>query len=323
MLSRALSLATVTLLIGCLAAVSARAQENLEAGKSPAQIFAGTCNACHKTPRGLLRTVSPGSLPGFLREHYTTSPNMAGVLSSFLIANGATDTRGQKQAKQEAKPGEPLDRNGRKPPAQEAKRTPEPGKPAAEGQSPKQAAIEPGREGPKESPKAAARSKFGKRGKPGEESPSGEEGKPDIAKGEPGEPPKEDAAKSASAKDEGAKPEHEGRPEGKSESKSEGTPEAKSEAKPDGKSASARVDAPKDSSGSETPGIRPDPVPPVTPAPATPAPAASAAPAAVASVSPPAAPEAPAAAPMPAVAASAAPLPPVAPAGPPAPPISQ
>ena len=48
MLSRALSLATVTLLIGCLTAVAVRAVENLEAGKSPAQIFAGTCNACHK-----------------------------------------------------------------------------------------------------------------------------------------------------------------------------------------------------------------------------------------------------------------------------------
>ena len=50
MLSRALRLATVTLLIGCLTAVAVHAVENLEAGKSPAQIFAGTCNACHKIP---------------------------------------------------------------------------------------------------------------------------------------------------------------------------------------------------------------------------------------------------------------------------------
>ena len=47
MLSRALSLATATLLVGCLTAVAVHAVENLEAGKSPAQIFAGTCNACH------------------------------------------------------------------------------------------------------------------------------------------------------------------------------------------------------------------------------------------------------------------------------------
>ena len=94
MLSRALSLATVTLLMGWFAAAPVRAQaQNLEAGKSPSQIFAGTCNACHKGPRGLLRTVPAGSLPGFLRQHYTTSSEMASLLSAFLISNGASDTR--------------------------------------------------------------------------------------------------------------------------------------------------------------------------------------------------------------------------------------
>src|ERR1700759_581334 len=111
MSSRALSLATVLLLIGLLAAGRVQAQENLDAGKTPSQIFAGTCNACHKSPRGLLKTVSPSSLPGFLRQHYTTSPNMAGVLASYLVSNGATDTRlggepkGAKGAKEGAKEG--------------------------------------------------------------------------------------------------------------------------------------------------------------------------------------------------------------------------
>src|SRR6266436_2911932 len=113
MLSRALSLATVMLLIGCLATWASHAQlTNLEAGKSPSQIFAGTCTACHKSPRGLLKTVPASSLPGFLRQHYTTSSDMASVLASFLVSNGATDTRYQskdqpktdqaKGAKQEA-----------------------------------------------------------------------------------------------------------------------------------------------------------------------------------------------------------------------------
>ena len=120
MLSRALSLATVMFLVGCLAAVPAQAQ-NLEAGKSPSQIFAGTCSLCHKSSRGLLKTVPPGSLPGFLREHYTTSSDMASLLSAFLISNGATNTRyGGTQpadAKPEAKPAglsEQLDWQGRK-----------------------------------------------------------------------------------------------------------------------------------------------------------------------------------------------------------------
>src|SRR3954464_9312734 len=132
MLSRALSLATVTLLIGCFAGGAAHAQAtNLEAGKSPSQIFAGTCTACHKSPRGLLKTVPASSLPGYLRQHYTTSSDMASVLASFLVSNGAADTRYQakdqpKQAKdakqdgnpvQEAKPAGPpdqLDRFGRR-----------------------------------------------------------------------------------------------------------------------------------------------------------------------------------------------------------------
>src|SRR5246127_3378625 len=109
MLSRALSLATVALLIGWFAAAPVRAQtQNLEAGKSPSQIFAGTCSACHKSPRGLLKTVAPGSLPGFLRQHYTTSPDMANVLSSYLVSNGANDTRygaNQKGGKDGAKDG--------------------------------------------------------------------------------------------------------------------------------------------------------------------------------------------------------------------------
>src|SRR5882672_4719141 len=96
MLSRALILATVMLLVGCFAAAPAGARaENLEAGKTPSQIFAGTCNACHKSPRGLLRTVPASSLPGFLRQHYTTSSDMASVLASFLVSNGAADTRFQ------------------------------------------------------------------------------------------------------------------------------------------------------------------------------------------------------------------------------------
>jgi hypothetical protein len=117
MLGRALILATVTLLISDLAAPPAQAQ-NLEAGKTPSQLFAGNCTACHKSPRGLLKTVAPGSLPGFLRQHYTTSPDMAGALSSYLISNGAADTKhvgGQgRAAKPDADPADPQAEPGRK-----------------------------------------------------------------------------------------------------------------------------------------------------------------------------------------------------------------
>lgn len=122
MLGRALRLATVTLLTGCLTAVAVHALENLEAGKTPAQIFSGTCNACHKSPRGLLKSVSASSLPGFLRQHYTTSSDMASVLSSYLVANGATDTRPQgRQGKDGAKDGT---KEASRTPADGAKRPP-------------------------------------------------------------------------------------------------------------------------------------------------------------------------------------------------------
>lgn len=98
MWGRALIFAAGVVAVASFAAGPADAQ-NLEAGKSPSQIFAGGCAACHKSPRGLLKTVSPSALPGFLRQHYTTSSDMASLLASYLVSNGASDTRYQ------AKPG--------------------------------------------------------------------------------------------------------------------------------------------------------------------------------------------------------------------------
>ncbi|MFY9956103.1 hypothetical protein [Bradyrhizobium sp.] len=328
MLSRALTLATVMLLIGCLAADKAQAQvTNLEAGKSPSQIFAGTCNACHKSPRGLLKTVPAGSLPTFLRQHYTTSPEMAGVLASFLVSNGATDTRytggqpkgtkdGAREAKQEARPnGTPdqLDRFGRRQrPAPSAER--QAAKPEAEGLPPQ---ADPGRPGhskrlarPGEAPDGARPSAEGQvpvqaesdRDPDGRKlsakqrlskrsKPGAEE--PPKAEEPPGEPPKSETA----SKDEG-KPSTDAKPES-----------AKSE--------NATVEPAK---GSPEPlATRPDPVPPVTPAPP---------PSTTAAVTgrpePMAAPSEPASQPPPpTVTASTPPPPSVTPAGPPAPPISQ
>jgi hypothetical protein len=147
MLGRALSLAAVTLLIGCLTAGAAWAAENLDAGKSPSQIFSSTCSACHKSPRGLLKNTSASSLPGFLRQHYTTGTDMASQLSSFLIANGAADPRyqgkdqpkrgaRQKEANPAAREDQP-ERTGRRQPspapAQEVAR-PEPDGAAPQGE---------------------------------------------------------------------------------------------------------------------------------------------------------------------------------------------
>jgi hypothetical protein len=318
MLSRALSLAAMTLLIGFFAAPGAWAQaQNLEAGKSPSQLFAGTCNACHRSPRGLLRTVSPASLPGFLREHYTTSGDMASQLSAFLISNGAGE--GRRQAKQDAdtKPAagsDQVDRQGRKlrrAGSQEGSRPEVDSSPQASrnGQGPTQAATEHGPDGRK----PTAKERMSRRGRPGsEEIPAA---KDDQQKSEPAV---DDRARSETVKEE----------DGKAE---EPKPSA------EGKAEAARVEMPKEGNSSETPALRADPSPvaPAQPTASTPPPTSTS----VGSSEPAAAPS-PAPAPTPAPSErsaavkafeSAAPSqpasppssPPVAAAASPAPPISQ
>ena len=105
MVGRALNLATVVAAFCVMFAGGAGAQENLDAGKSPAQIFNGTCVVCHKSPRGLAKNTSASSLPGFLRQHYTTSPEMAGVLANYLITNGAADARSMGHSGKDGKDG--------------------------------------------------------------------------------------------------------------------------------------------------------------------------------------------------------------------------
>ncbi len=303
MLSRALSLATVTLLIGGLAAGPAYSQAtNLEAGKSPSQIFAGTCTACHKGPRGLLRTVPAGSLPGFLRQHYTTSSEMASLLSAFLISNGATDTRfgaGQakqaKDAKSEGKPGGPeqLDRQGRRL---------RPGAAPQEAAKPEerpQQAAKPDTEEPGLAGRHGRKSAASKRGRPGSEEPP----KADTARTEPstGEPASEEKPKGEAAREEGSKP-GEAKPEIAKPEIAKPEP-AKSET---AKSETVKVDAPKAPASGEPPVLRADPVPPVTPAPPAPPAVASGGPPEPAAASSPPAPSATAPPAPPAVTASMA-----------------
>jgi hypothetical protein len=105
MMSRTLSLAAASLL-GCLIASPGQAQQNLDAGKSPSQIFNGNCGVCHRSAKGLLKTVSPSSLPDFLRQHYTTGGDMAQMLSGYLTSNraGAAEPEAPAVGKRGARP---------------------------------------------------------------------------------------------------------------------------------------------------------------------------------------------------------------------------
>jgi hypothetical protein len=73
-------LAVVLSLLGA----PAQAQSNLDAGKTPSQIFSDTCNACHRSPREIKRTT-----PAFLREHYTTGWHEATIMAAYLASIGS------------------------------------------------------------------------------------------------------------------------------------------------------------------------------------------------------------------------------------------
>lgn len=63
---------------------SAGAQESLDQGKTPAQLFASDCSICHKSPQGLTRGGGILGLENFLREHYTASKETAGAIAGYL-----------------------------------------------------------------------------------------------------------------------------------------------------------------------------------------------------------------------------------------------
>jgi hypothetical protein len=75
-----MAVAAVSIFIGLNPAASA--QDDLERGKSGAQIFANDCALCHKTPQAVLKGGAPGE--GFLRQHYTSSRESAASVAAYL-----------------------------------------------------------------------------------------------------------------------------------------------------------------------------------------------------------------------------------------------
>jgi len=100
------------LMIGLCAALApalARAQTNLDAGKSASQIFAGACIECHKSPHGLGKGKGVSAVADFLNEHYTTNHAQAAALAAYVLGgrgaepvNGTMQGRGQKPAAERA-----------------------------------------------------------------------------------------------------------------------------------------------------------------------------------------------------------------------------
>lgn len=136
------------------------AQEDLNRGKTPAQLFASDCVDCHKNPRALGNRDNPGPLSDFLRVHYTASRESASAIAAYLVSLGP-EPRAARPAGAAARP-----------------------RPAAAQESNKESNKEPGKESNKESSKDSSKS-----------APADEPAKPaEAAPAKPAEPAPEKAA---------------------------------------------------------------------------------------------------------------------------------
>lgn len=139
--------------------VPLRAQENLDLGKTPAQLFASDCAICHKSPQGL--AAKGGGILGlesFLRQHYTASRETAAAIASHLRAAGDA-------------PAAKLGRTGKRPPkgddkAKRAEKKPDTSKPGEAKSGDDKPATPKSSEPGTSEPKAAAP-------KPAEPKPAG------------------------------------------------------------------------------------------------------------------------------------------------------
>src|ERR1700761_1880542 len=94
--------------------IAARAQVNIDAGKSPSEIYASDCATCHKTPRGLAAGKNSSALSTFLREHYTASPDQATALAAYVLgAGGGEAAPKQKPEVEHARAEEPKNAESR------------------------------------------------------------------------------------------------------------------------------------------------------------------------------------------------------------------
>jgi hypothetical protein len=86
----------------------AGAQGNIDAGKSPAQIFSDTCAACHRSP-GQVRRASAS----FLRSHYTTGPDEASAMARYLASIPSEPRTPKRQGAAKGGPSESSPPRGR------------------------------------------------------------------------------------------------------------------------------------------------------------------------------------------------------------------
>jgi hypothetical protein len=137
---------------------AAIAQDNLDAGKSPAQIFAATCSTCHHRPQEVSRANAR-----FLRGHYTTGPAEASAMARYLASLPYTPRAADKKRQPPEAPAA-----SRRKPRDEAK------------ERPKEQAREHAKEQGKGEPKASSASRKGPHSGTSEKSADAVEEKPAV-----------------------------------------------------------------------------------------------------------------------------------------------
>src|SRR5215469_10236811 len=87
-------LRSLTIIIMALTGGLARAQD-LDRGRSGAQLFETNCVACHHSPNGLARGSFSWTLSSFLEQHYTSSRASAQALTAYLQSIDARRSKPQ------------------------------------------------------------------------------------------------------------------------------------------------------------------------------------------------------------------------------------
>jgi hypothetical protein len=93
-----LVLGVMCALAGTLLGSTAAQAQNLDEGKSAQRLFADSCAACHRSPRGLAKGRYRLTLMMFLKEHYSTSSDTASELAAYLASVDTPQPSGRPRA---------------------------------------------------------------------------------------------------------------------------------------------------------------------------------------------------------------------------------
>ena len=97
-LARAIALLVVS-------APAARAEVDINKGKTLVQIYDNGCAGCHRSVRGLAHGRGASALTSFLTEHYTSSAKDAAAMAAYVLGGGGVGTPA---ASQPPRPRAPL-----------------------------------------------------------------------------------------------------------------------------------------------------------------------------------------------------------------------